>query len=105
MSGRQVTLVECVLLLSGVGVLSVVVRASRMARDLDVAQSIDALLDCLKPDHGDGTRRSSIATPLLVPKPDRRRFPRPQIRREVARPKQGWPSATGRSAKSGSRDS
>ena len=90
---RHVAVVECALLLSGVGVLGVVVRASLMARDMDVARSIDALLDCLKRDHGGGSG-FAIAAPRLVPKPDRRRFPRRQTRSHVPRSQPCWPRAT-----------
>lgn len=75
MRGGQITLLEGVLLLVGIVGLSVVVRGSRRARDLDVAQCLDDLLECLKAERVGGGR-SGIATPLLVPKPDRRRFPR-----------------------------
>ena len=94
MSGRQVTLVECVLLLSGIGVLSVVARASLMARDINEAQSIDALLDCLRHEHGGGSGGLAVAAPQLVPRPDRRRFPRRQTRTDVPRPQPCWPPVT-----------
>jgi hypothetical protein len=54
MRGGQITSLECALLLVGIGGLTVVIRASRRARDMDVAQSIDVLLECLKPEHGGG---------------------------------------------------
>jgi hypothetical protein len=85
MRGGQITSLECALLLVGIGGLTVVIRAGRRARDMDVAQSIDVLLECLKREHGGGGR-SGLAIPQLVPKPDRRRFPRQQTRLEVARP-------------------
>ena len=50
MRGGQVTLSRAYCCSRGLGVLSVVVWASREARDRDVAQSIDDLLECLKPD-------------------------------------------------------
>jgi hypothetical protein len=78
MRGRQITFVECVLLLGGTGILWMIVRASQKARHLDVAPLIDALLDLIEAEDGGERGRSNPPTPLLVLKPDRRSVPRPR---------------------------